>query len=136
MHNGRYLTFPKGFKRTHRKKNVLQLAQTHSVVLANVQQEWETMMEEFPKRVLDDKTVLEIVNDKKLGFGDKMRKLLYAKFRWSQHNGNEYTLWDFFNDAIDFVAGKNYKSDFHKRNQIDGIVQKILEYGFLAKLVI
>jgi len=139
LHNGRYLSFPKsvaGFKRTHRKQNLLNIAKTYSFVIAKVQKEWETITEEFPKRILDGKTVVEIVKDKKLGFGEKMQMYLATRQRVAQYHGGEYSLWYLFNDAIDFVAGKSYKTELHKRNQVDGIVEKMIDYSFLTKLVI
>ena len=139
MKNGFRITLPRtlqGFKKSHSQSNLLHFAQMYSGVLTRVQKEWEMIVTGFSERQIDnEQELLDICTDKAFGFSDKMRKKLVMIFRTYKAQNLPYTLWAFFEDSIALVSSVNHKSEVHKRNHTDALVEKILQYGFLTKFM-
>jgi hypothetical protein len=137
-YKGNSLTFPKGFKRNHSFRNVLSTSQVYSIVVAKTQKDWETMMTEFPKVKLSDDNVKEILNDEKLDFSEEMKGIIKKMCYYKNLNdeNNKCNLWDFFDFCISYIGSKTYKSEFHKRQNLDKLVEKIVQYNFIAKFSI
>jgi hypothetical protein len=136
-HKGKPITFPQsmaGFKRTHLNRNVGNIAKSYGTVVAKIKNEWEAIVDGFPKIEVDAQLIKDLVNDEKLGFSDYQKKWHKNKFLLALADGKKYNVWNFFEHCIDYVGSRNYKTDLHKRQQMDKLVAKILEYGFLSKL--
>jgi hypothetical protein len=138
LHNGNIITIPKsiaGLKKTHANSRLRDYVNTYSGVVAKVRSEWKTIVEKFPQIKLDMAKLKGFLDDKELGITGDMRKSIIVRMVLAEHNNQDFTLWDFFNACIECVANSQYKSDFHRRKNTDGIVKRIIDYGFLAKFL-
>lgn len=131
----RTITIPKsvaGFRRTHSTKMLLSMTQTYSTTIVKVKDYWRDIVTKFPAFELEPDTFKNLLEE--MDFTDTMSRTLKYKCATKMATVGKYTLWDFFNDAINFVNSGNYRSGVHMRNKLDAIVDKIMTYSFTLSI--
>jgi len=124
-----------GFKRQHSSRDLNNIAVNYADTIGRVQEEWQAITEKFPTIEIDMAQLKGLLAEKRFNFSDKERASLLAKYSYkvAEPNG-KFTVWDFFNGCIQMVAGNKYKTEVHKRQKLDSLVESILQYGFLTRL--
>jgi hypothetical protein len=126
-----------GFKRQHSSKDLNHIAIDYADTIGRVQEEWQVISEKFPTIEVSLEQLKILMAEKKFNFTDKEKATLLSRyaFKVAEPNGkNKFTVWDFFNGCINMVATNKYKTEVHKRQKLDTLVESILQYGFLTRL--
>ena len=129
------IAIPSGkFKKVH---SVQALPDTveYLKVITTVKQLWKAIVDTLQKNdaKIDD---VELIS-KRLRFGERRTKELQNYLEQTTLDKNKApTIWELMTKALSIVAGKEYKSEWHKDERLSWITDVIEEYAVLYSLSI
>ena len=134
-----------GLRKSH-KGNIQNVVKNYVNMVGKVKDVWTNIVTEFPKYVIVhsaekeshkwDEAVLEIdaVLDK-VKAGERLKEKMKNKYdHKTQFGVVKYTLWDLFEELMEEISNKEYKSDIHKEKKIDNISAAVFEYATALSL--
>lgn len=127
-HNGKKILLPKkisGFKRNHKGKNTLSMAQDYLYSIDKVKDTWRRIIKKFSTETLTTECIID------LNLGKKISKELMKKVEEDKEKESKTNLWDAFMYALEYISSKEYKTEVHKRKRLDKVCETIIEYGIL-----
>lgn len=122
-HDGNKIVLPdkiSGFKRNHRSRTTLSMAQDYLYMIDKVKDTWKRIIQRFGK----EKLTQEVLEGLKLGktINREILDIMEKK---------ELNLWDAFMYALQHINSKDYKTELHRRKRLDKVCQTIIEYALI-----
>jgi hypothetical protein len=139
--NHRTITIPPkvaGLKKQHSKGTKIAV-QDYVSMIGPVKEAWGNIVTRFPKfevkNSITESNQLEFDSVcEHIGFGKRLKKLLREQFDDHTAQGNKYSLWDLFVDAVEVVTNRNYKSDVHRTKKIEKLSEAVFKFNTLIEL--